>query len=108
MAGAAMRRSTLPAQYGHFFKCGPETLSIFSVFRPQLKHLYSYKGTDSPPIRHPKRKVYHCFRDGPSRADYWVVGQFPISGLIRSWRKDKKKYESTISARSIGCSLLLG
>src|SRR6266403_3959342 len=48
MDGAVITDSTLPPQCGHFFKCGPATFSIFSVFRPHFKHLYSYRGTDSP------------------------------------------------------------
>src|SRR6266849_308206 len=46
MDDAEMRPSTLPPQCGHFFRCGPETVSIFSVKRPHFRHLYSYKGTD--------------------------------------------------------------
>src|SRR6202023_4180308 len=48
MADAEMTNSTLPPQCGHFFRCGPKTFSIFSVLRPHFKHLYSYRGTNSP------------------------------------------------------------
>jgi hypothetical protein len=49
VAGAVNVCSTLPPQCGHFFRCGPATGSIFSVFFPHFTHWYSYSGTAFPP-----------------------------------------------------------
>src|SRR5690349_2287401 len=57
MAGAVMTDSTFPPQCGHFFRCGPETDSIFSVWRPHFRHLYSYRGTAAPHVSVPNKKV---------------------------------------------------
>src|SRR5205823_579985 len=56
MAGAETSDSTLPPQCGHFFRCGPATLSIFSVSRPHFRHLYSYRGKDSLLLGHRTEK----------------------------------------------------
>src|SRR4029077_5469467 len=50
MAGGGITDWALPPQWGHFFRCGPATFSIFSVLRPHFRHLYSYKGTDTLPF----------------------------------------------------------
>src|SRR5215475_12120175 len=60
MAGAASKRSTLPPQCGHFFRCGPETFSIFSVLLPHFAHWYSYRGTAQPPNVCEKCSIYQA------------------------------------------------
>ncbi len=75
MAGAVMTDSTLPPQCGHFFRCGPLTGSILSVWRPHFWQAYSYNG---------KRGSLLQLREAMDESDYNTRGKGGLEGVVDS------------------------
>src|SRR6266446_1352637 len=102
MDGAVITDSTFPPQCGHFFKCGPATVSIFSVFFPHFTHSYSYSGTARSSQITLNPAVYHALLLAFATAVF-CLPRFP-SERRPSW-KSGCRFPSSFSVFSVLFSL---